>query len=190
MRIFLATLIGAVAGPLYPAFADTVDAAAKPYMVGGGFLAGLVLAGLAIFLIRLGLANRQIGRASATWPTTNGKILTAVLATNWNPAVGSYRVPRVRYSFAAAGQTIQASLIRPGLEQFGTGVVIMPEEYLARFPVGGSVQVHYDPANPSNAVLELGETGGMRNIFAGSIFAVLAIAALIFALWTSTLASH
>jgi hypothetical protein len=178
------------AGPLHPAFADTVDAAAKPYMVGGGFLAGLVLAGLAIFLIRLGLANRQMDRDSATWPTTDGKILTAVLAAKWHPAAGSYRVPRVRYSFAAAGKTFQASLIRPGLEQFGTGIKIMPEEYLERFPVGGSVQGHYDPANPSNAVLELDEIGGMRNIFAGSIFAVLAIAALIFALWTSTLAAH
>src|SRR5665647_602233 len=84
------------------AFADTVDAAAQPYMVAGGFIAGAIFIGGGLYTIWVGRDRRRIARESPNWPQADGKILTATVATRWHPTVGSYYVPRAYYSYAVA----------------------------------------------------------------------------------------
>ncbi len=176
--------------PANSAFADTIDAAAKPYIVWGSFLAAVIFAALAIFLITLGRTSRRLGRASPQWPMAEAKILTATVAAKWHPTAGTYYVPRVHDAYTVAGQQHVGDMICPGVEQFGYGGKTEAQTHVARYPVGTNVPVHYNPENPTQAVLEATEIGGGRNIFAGAICAPLAIGALMLALWASALAEH
>ena len=169
------------------AFADTVDAAAQPYMVAGGFIAAVIFIGGGLYTIWVGRDRRRIARESPNWPQADGKILTAAVVTRWHPTVGSYHVPRAHYSFAVAGTTYQGAVIRAGLEQFGSITKEAAQTHIEQYPVGGHVKVHYNPANPASAVLETTVMGGGRNIFAGAIFVVLGVAAFVFAVWTAGL---
>lgn len=180
----------AVAVPLHPAFADTVDANAQPYMVGGGFIAGVLLIGIGIIFIQRGRGTRRLARASTQWPVTDGKILAAHVATKTHQVPGSrylYYVPQARYSYEVAGRRYEGDVIRAGIEQFGYGGEVQAQAQIARYPVGATVPVHYDPDNPSTAVLEAAEVGGARNILGGGIFVLLGISAFVFAVWISTL---
>jgi hypothetical protein len=169
------------------AFADTVDAAAKPYMVVGGFIAAVIFIGGGFYTIWVGRDRRRIARESPNWPQADGKILTATVATRWHPTVGSYYVPRAYYSYAVAGTTYQGDVIRAGLEQFGSITKEAAQTHIQQYPVGSRVTVHYNPAAPASAVLETTVMGGGRNIFAGAIFVLLGIAAFVFAVWTAGL---
>ena len=60
-------------------------------------------------------------------------------------------------------------------------------EHIARYPVGATVPVRYDPDNPDQAVLEIGQVGVTRKIFAGAIFAAFGVAAVVFTIWSATL---
>lgn len=188
-RLFAFGLAVAIAsiGGADQAFADTVDAAAQPYMVAGGFIAGVIFIGGGLYTIWVGRDRRRIARESRNWPQADGKILTATVATRWHPTVGNYHVPRAHYSYAVAGTTYQGDVIRAGLEQFGSITKATAQTLIEQYPVGSSVKVHYNPADPASAVLETTVMGGGRNIFAGAIFVLLGIAAFVFAVWSAGL---
>jgi hypothetical protein len=44
------------------------------------------------------------------------------------------------------------------------------QKHIERYQAGTPVPVHYDPDDSAVAVLEPGESGGMRNLIAGSLF--------------------
>jgi len=181
----------AVTASAQVAFADTVDAAAQHYMVGGGVLAGLVFLVLGLIFFMRGRGTRQMARASVHWPVTDGKILAANIVTEIRQTGRSGRyevyIPKTRYSYSVAGNRIEGNIIRPGIDQFGYGIEAQAKAHLDPYKVGATVPVRYDPANPAIAVLELGEYGGARNIFGGTVFMLVGIAAFIFAVWASTL---
>jgi Protein of unknown function (DUF3592) len=167
----------------------TIDADAQPYLVLGGFLAGAACIGLGLFLIKRGRDARRIGQDSGHWPTTDGKILTAIVAKKSYPTAGIYHVPRVRYSYAVAGKAYEGSVICPGIEQFGLGSDLQAHARVDRYPVGKTVLVHYDPNDPSVAVLEPAEVGSMRNIISGALALLLAVFFIGLAIVMSTLAT-
>ena len=184
---FVLSLAAFSAATVGAAFADTtVDADAKPYIVFGGIAVGLALFGLGLFMIKNGRDRRRVGKQSGDWPVADGKILTAVVARKWHPTAGYYHVPRVHYSYAVAGKQYEGDVICPGIEQFGLGSELQAHARVDRYPVGSSVSVHYDPANPSLALLETTEIGGMRNIIGGAILLVLGICIFGLGVITST----
>ena len=183
LALFSAATFGA-------AFADTTaDADAKPYIVFGGIAAGIALLGFGLFLIKNGRDRRRIGQQSGHWPLTDGKILTAIVAQKWHPTAGTYHVPRVRYSYAVAGRQYQGDVIRLGIEQFGLGGKQQAQACIDRYPVGATFPVHYDPTDPSVALLEATQIGGMRNIVGGAIALVLGVCIFGLGVFISTLAT-
>jgi hypothetical protein len=86
------------------------------------------------------------------WPTAPGKIVTAEIrpgdaATNGRAAI--------RFEYAIRGSIYRSEQYRTGAGQ------IVPrdaaEAVIQKYPVGTGVVVHYDPANPSNSVVEQGD---------------------------------
>ena len=185
-----ATLTVASAGV---AFADTIDAGAQALIVGGGLILGALFIGLGLYLILRSLMRRRQAHASVNWPTAEGKILaTSVRTERRSMNQGSFEVymPVARYAYSVAGTAYEGSVIRPGTDQFGYSKTEEAQAQADKYPLGATVPVRYDPANPSAAVLETAEYGSGRNIFAGIIS--LAIGAVLFyvGVATSTMATH
>jgi hypothetical protein len=91
--------------------------------------------------------NVQTAKASASWPTTTGKITASEITK-----VMFRRQPRITYSYSVNGAPFTSQRV-----SFAGG--FRPKEVdpiLARYPVGGEVTVAHDPKNPAEATLETG----------------------------------
>lgn len=142
--------------------------------LGGVFF--LLGAGLAIF----GFVQRKKAKTTETWPTTSGSIVSSQLdqktTTDYDDghtSTSTSYTPIVEYTYQVGGQTYQGSHIFPGASMsydHGTAQGI-----INRYQPGVAVTVHYDPADPTQAVLETKSKGGNLFLILGSVFAVLGI---------------
>ena len=139
------------------------------YVLAAGFLfiLGLTLAGS-------GYRNYAFARQSHAWPIVMGKIA----ASSLKAGRGAY-APNVTYWYKVDGVEYSSSRVT-----FGTGwqygnLLKIAKEIQQRYPFGGTVEVHYNPNNPRQAVLDprLGDAG--ITLALGSIVTLLAIVALI-----------
>ena len=115
-----------------------------------GCIAGIMFP-IALLLVVLGLINQRRAQASQAWPAVAGQITGSRLGTQSSDDGTSY-FPMVHYQYAVAGQAYQNDRI-----VFGGGITGNrgpAETILARYPVGHTVPVYYNPANPQEAVLE------------------------------------
>jgi hypothetical protein len=122
---------------------------------------GAVFALLGIVAFCGGRSVRTYIDRVAQWPSVTGKIVTSKVSTatvRTGRFVRSDPVADVQYAFSVAGKDYRGMHLRPlpmlHMKPEGT-----PDELVARYPAGRSVQVHYDPRDPSAAVLipEVGE---------------------------------
>ena len=138
---------------------------------------GFGLAALMFFF-----AARRSAKQAATWPVVRGKIVKSEVEeyqerdedsdgrTRWRTA---YR-PAVEYAYVANGRELRGNQISYGMTvSAGKGYA---EKVAAKFPIGGEIDVHYDPANPSTSALTAGGTGMTWIIFVAAL-AVFALAA-------------
>ena len=95
----------------------------------------------------------QEAEATKDWPTVQGKIVTSEVRPG--EADASSR-PLVRFQYAIRGTIYRSEQYRQ--DSVGRAMKkAAAEELVKRYPVGATVQVHYDPANPVNSVLEQGD---------------------------------
>ena len=78
-------------------------------------------------------------------------------------------------------------IIRIGLDATGYLLEKQAREHMARYWVGATVAVRYDPETPQRAVLETEHVDLTSRIFAGFIFVGLGIASAVFAVWIASL---
>lgn len=166
---------------------SAVDVAAKPYMILGGIVAGLGFLILGIVYLSRGISRRQMAARSQQWPVTEGRIHSASVKTEMRSDSEGSRmkvyVPEASYSYAVAGENYEGNVIRFGVEQFGYAVVAPAQKHIELYRAGAAVPVHYDPNDPSTAVLEPGESGGLRNLIAGAMFLLIGIFGSVFTVW-------
>ena len=142
----------------------------------------VALVGFALVMLMFFFAARRAAKQAATWPVVGGKIVKSEVEeyqerdedsdghTRWRTA---YR-PAVEYAYAVNGRTLRGNQISYGMTvSAGKGYA---EKVAAKFPLGGDVDVHYDPANPSNSALTAGGAGMTWIIFVAAL-AVFALAA-------------
>jgi len=91
----------------------------------------------------------------AQWPSVNGKIVTSYTSKVTSAYKYGFRTTvfaDIEYAYSVNGENYQGEHLRvlPMLHMKSDGT---PEELVARYPVGRSVQVYYDPSDPSAAVL-------------------------------------
>lgn len=104
----------------------------------------------------LALLVRPIYRASlatATWATTTGSIRDYRIDTVRDSDGVAYR-PIIRYDYSVQGQDYVGGRIT-FTSDMGSSSKARVERFRAAYPPGASVNVHYDPRNPSDAVLSL-----------------------------------
>ncbi len=109
-------------------------------------------------VVMIGAMIANVGlkmRRAASWLQVQGRITRSKLAVRRPPAgsdIGTaVNVPDVAYSFSVAGRSYQGKRVSLG-DISGK----FAEETVRRYPVGSVVTVHYDPADPTDCVLERG----------------------------------
>lgn len=114
--------------------------------------------GIVMFFLRRRSAEKQA--ASPHWPTAAGTIVDSRVHTFRNKG-RDYHTARVGYTYQAGGKEHRSQRITWG----GNPYSRQPDEAqatLARYPVGATVPVHYNPQKPEESVLEPKAKGGLR----------------------------
>jgi len=133
------------------------------------FALGLPIVALIVGAVAFGLyfAGRRESKASAAWPTTEGKIVSARVVeerTLNDDEDGdqdydiTYR-PEIRFSYRVGAADYTSDSWKPGMTA-GSGSPKFAETVVARYAAGASVAVHYNPARPNVAVLEPSNQSG------------------------------
>ena len=124
------------------------------------FRVGLIGMGLLFIGVGVGLQVWASGRAAeaAQWPTADGVVVAAYVATRSSSSAGSSGsrgqsyAPVVVYRYAANGQTYESNRIWLTAEQ-RFGFASSAQDFIADYPPGSRVRVLYDPSNPGDSAL-------------------------------------
>ncbi|HLG83256.1 MAG TPA: DUF3592 domain-containing protein [Bradyrhizobium sp.] len=190
MRLLPGAVIASVTFSPGCALADSaIDRAVKPYFVGGGWLAALVFLGIGFVLLSRAMRYRRAAAAAMQWPVADGVVLATDIVKRISKSDDEFDsyVPRVRYAYTVDGVRREGDVIRIGLGDLGYVREQQARDHLARYPVGASIAVRYDPQQPQAAVLEIGQLGATRYLLAGGLLGAVGVGAVVFAIWSATL---
>jgi len=121
IKTFFITLAVAFAVQLDSAAAatSTVDGGAKPYLILGGLVAGLLFLSLGSVYLARGISRRQMAARSLQWPVTEGRILSAAVKTEMrSDSEGSdmkVYLPEASYSTSLPARPIRETSFGSGL---------------------------------------------------------------------------
>ena len=113
----------------------------------------LLVVGLGIFLYRRNQQKSLARQAALTWNSTMGTVLSSSVQTRrTGQSVSTF--PVVVYQYTVDGQMYQSQRIKAGEQFLNIRVIGDAQATAARYPVGASVMVYYNPANPAESALE------------------------------------
>ena len=149
----------------------------------GGFIVTIVTIPFLIFigiLVIVMLRSVLKGSASKRWPETDGRILSSEVTSHRsldsNGTHTTMHEPAIRYEYNANGQHYESKEISFGGIN-GTSSTDFAEGIVARFAAGSSVRVFYNPAKPSEAVLE--HSGAGCNMVLLLLFSVIELGLIV-----------
>ncbi|HEX2255653.1 MAG TPA: DUF3592 domain-containing protein [Afifellaceae bacterium] len=122
------------------------------------------------------IRTRRRADAATRWPralaTVESSEVVVETGRDTDGHLETHYVPVVRYSYEAAGRALRGSRIRVNDLAFSRRG--KAQEIVAKYPAGTQVTMRYDPADPTNAVLETVKPGIATAIF-GGVFVVLGV---------------
>ena len=135
------------------------------------------VAGLMMLLMQWG--SRRLARQAASWPQVEGRVVRSETESflsrsgqTHGPRVRLYE-PVIEYAYRVEGREYHSAQLSFGGE-LASGNRAGADETVARYPVGSAVQVHYDPQNPSQAVIDLKVALALPGLALAAVFLVLA----------------
>jgi hypothetical protein len=131
-----------------------------------------IAAGLCLVLF--GGYVRVLSLKSRGWPVTSGVITESYRRTETKNYQKRTRGAEIRYRYTVDGQTYKGDVISYGDMFFASDTA-----RLQRYPQGAQVEVHYDPQDPTLAVLEAGAGPSP------GLFILGGLAAIGFGVWKS-----
>ncbi len=145
-----------------------------------GVLIFLVLAvvflGVGVLLVIIALMQRNKAKKAESWQTVSGQITASTITENRHrDSDGHTQInyqPLVQYTYEIDGLTYNGGRIAFGANSFDYNTA---QGMAAKYPVGASVTVHYDPAQPGEAVLETKAAGSKVFLIIGIVFAVIGL---------------
>ena len=128
-------------------------------------LFSLVFIAIGGTIIRYAIKMAGKARLSASWPSTEGEIAhSAVLYqtdTTANHGTATYKAD-IAYRYKVAGASYSSSRI--SLVDFAS-TSNRAQSIAQRYPDKARVQVYYNPSDPTDAILEPGNTGGVNFLY-------------------------
>jgi hypothetical protein len=113
----------------------------------------LILGGIGYFLYRRSQQSSSYRQSAQTWPSTSGTVLMSSVQTKRTGRSRS-TYPVVVYQYSVNGQNYQSQRIKAGEQFMSIRVAGEAQATAARYPVGSTVTVYYNPANPGESALE------------------------------------
>lgn len=117
---------------------------------------GGVFGGLGIGLLLFGNNQRKRGGVSQNWPAVMGTVLSANLSQQSRRNSQGYHdvtyAPVVEYTYEVNGNSYRSDKINSGWTV--SYDLSTAQNKINQYQPGASVTVHYNPANPADAVLE------------------------------------
>ncbi len=106
-----------------------------------------------------GWRTLQKNKLAAGWPTVPGVIISAELDSyvkrDEDGDVTTMYTPLITYEYQVDGQGYTNNRVR--VQAYAaTNMQSVSSKKLEEYPVGSQVEVHYDPLNPEDALLEIG----------------------------------
>lgn len=124
----------------------------------GLVVVGLMLVGGYFLTYRIGKPLRDRAAASAAWPATEGRIIASRVARIKQRGGGKETYTAdITYEYSLDGRTFEGERVWFG-DDYSASDASAFRAAVGRYPVGSAVKVHYDPAEPSESVLEPGPT--------------------------------
>jgi hypothetical protein len=132
--------------------------------------------------IFIGMAINQYLKAKnaeRTWLTAVGVVLNSDIkvhqSRNSKGQTTKYYEPLVSYQYQVKDETYNGDRLGFGSGRYGKSKA---NKKIAIYPQGAQVTVHYNPADPSKAVLETTATDGGKFLALGIILIVLGVMAI------------
>jgi len=123
-------------------------------------IAGVIFVFTGIIFFIIGLIVRRKVKIAQGWPVVSGTVESTEIKkhkTTTKTGRSGFRTsytyePVVNYTYGVSGQTYTSKrLAYSGFQ----GAEVSAQEKLKQYPPGGSVQVHYNPKKPQDALLEV-----------------------------------
>jgi hypothetical protein len=105
-----------------------------------------------------GWRTTKKNKTAEKWPTVPGVIIGAELDSyvkyDDDGDASTMYTPLITYEYEVEGQVYSNNRVR--VQAFvATNMQSVSSKKLEEYPVGGAVEVHYDPLNPEDALLEI-----------------------------------
>jgi Protein of unknown function (DUF3592) len=153
-------------------------------VVTGTALLGCMFFPFGTYLIVDGLRSLLRGRDAVSWPVFAGEVLSSEIEQTVTYALVLYS-PRISYRYDVNGQHLEGDTIQVTDTKYLSERAAQAKT--ARYPVGAKVEVHVNPEDVVDGVLETGSDAARRRVVLGFVtfFAPFALG-LLFA-WYNTL---
>lgn len=113
----------------------------------------------------------QNARASASWPTAEGRVTKSEVTYSTDSDNGDSYSPKITYSYKVNNTNFINSTIKFGENSYSSRN--KANGIAAGYPVGKNVTVYYDPKKPERSVLEPGVSGGSYIVIGIGVFFIL-----------------
>jgi hypothetical protein len=125
------------------------------------FYVGLIALPMVALLAAMVAVKLADVRRAKSWSETAGRVVVSTVKARHHQFAGEPTTvrnePLIRYEFTVADKLYRGSRIAIGDDSGGANT----EATLERFPEGATVTVYFDPADPTNCVLERGVPDGV-----------------------------
>ncbi len=117
---------------------------------------GIMAAGLSTCLIFYGINMLTRGKVSHSWPECQGTVISSDIkqetkTDSYEKQIVIYRA-HVVYSYSVNGKTFKSNRI--AFESYSTNLKGEALAVVDKYPLGKTIMVYYDPANPGSSILE------------------------------------
>ncbi len=113
----------------------------------------VVIGGIGYFLYKRNQQSEAYRQSTQNWVSTTGTVLMSSVQSK-HTGRSHTLYPVVVYVYAVNGQSYQSQRIKAGEQFLNIRVSGQAHATVARYPIGATVTVFYDPANPSECALE------------------------------------
>ena len=113
----------------------------------------LILGGIGIFLYKRNQQSSAARQSARSWLDTTGTVLVSTVQSK-RIGRSTSTFPVVVYQYQVNGITYQGKTIKVGEQYLNVRVFGQAQTTAARYPVGATVTVYYNPANPAESALE------------------------------------
>ncbi|MHA2224169.1 MAG: DUF3592 domain-containing protein [Candidatus Hodarchaeales archaeon] len=114
------------------------------------------IGGIGLVLLFFSIRYYLQARASLTWPSVVGTIVSSLEITSSGSEGGTQYRASITYSYNVNDRTYQATRVKIGIQTFASPNYIGAQRILTKYPREKIIIVYYDPNAPENAVLEPG----------------------------------